>query len=561
MHSATFGLPPLSGAIIDVLENAPAGIAFLDRQLRFLYINPVLADMNGVSVADTVGREVSEVVPWLAANVLPPLNEVLRTGKAILNLEIIESTPPAAKRPRCWIESFYPVFAASGDVQGVGAIVIEITDRKRMEEALQESQGRAKAILDTIPDPAWLKDTQGRYLAANAAWCRFFLREEKDVVGTMATESLSHDIHRRLLAEDQKVMQSRKPMSFESTMVSPDGRTAIYEVSKGPLLDDRGEVIGTTSIARDVTARRQIEAQLRQAQKMEAVGRLAGGVAHDFRNQLTVIKGYADWLMRRGGIDPDAMECLKQILQAADRSAETSQQLLAFSRQQVLRPQVVNLDTVVDDFAKSLLRLLGEDIRFTFVPAGDLEPVRVDAVQFQQAMMNLVFNSRDAMPRGGTIMIQTANVELDEDFVRHYMGDAPGRYVMVSITDTGVGMDEQTLQHVFDPFFTTKPVGQGTGLGTAMVHGFVRQSGGCISVRSQLGQGTSFHIYLPCVAPAEEAPLADAGVPPLTAGKGTILVVDDEPAIGRLIVQMLRKCGYSVLWSGGCWPAYLCTSS
>jgi CheY-like chemotaxis protein len=284
-----------------------------------------------------------------------------------------------------------------------------------------------------------------------------------------------------------------------------------------------------------------------QSQKMETIGLLAGGIAHDFRNQLTVIQGYGEMLAREEGLAERALDYVRQILAAADRSAELSGQLLAFSRQQELRPTVTNLGHVIAGLSKSLLRMVGEDIRLSVASSPGLGNVKTDVGQFQQAMVNLVVNARDAMPNGGQLTIETSNVNLDETFAKKHSDILPGPYVMTVVSDTGVGMDKQTLQHIFEPFFTTKPVGQGTGLGLPMVYGFVRQSGGHISVRSEPGHGTTFRIYLPRVC---EPLTADARGEPQTAlpkGVGTILVIEDESPIRAMVARTLRESGYTVL--------------
>jgi signal transduction histidine kinase len=302
------------------------------------------------------------------------------------------------------------------------------------------------------------------------------------------------------------------------------------------------------AIARDITQRKSLEAQLRQAQKMEAVGLLAGGVAHDFNNLLTVILGSADLLLDTLGRDRPERGEAEEIRKAGLRAADLTRQLLAFSRQQVLAPQVLDLNEVVATMDKILRRVIGEDIDLRTVPSRDLRAVRADPGQLEQVVVNLAVNARDAMPTGGTLTIETANVELDEAYAREHAAVLkPGHYVMLAVSDTGVGMDAETQARIFEPFFTTKPKGKGTGLGLATVYGIVKQSGGYIWVYSEPGHGTSFKVYLPHVTEAA-GPVGQSPVPPVSVrGSETVLLVEDEEMVRNLVQKVLRANGYTVI--------------
>ena len=303
----------------------------------------------------------------------------------------------------------------------------------------------------------------------------------------------------------------------------------------------------TDDLVRSNQALRRSEEQLRQAQKLEAIGRLAGGVAHDFNNLLTAIMGYSHFLHQRFDAEDPAARDAEDILQAAERAASLTRQLLAFSRQQILEPKVLDLNVIITDLDRMLRRLIGEDIDLVTAPLKDLGRVKADPGQVEQVLINLVVNARDAMPEGGKLTIETANIDLDEGHAHARIDLAPGRYVMVAVSDNGCGMSRETASRIFEPFFTTKPVGQGTGLGLSTVHGIVKQSEGHIEVYTELGQGTTFKIYLPRVEGIADArPVARPRVGD-QPGHGTILLVEDEDIIRRVIHESLRMSGYMVI--------------
>jgi signal transduction histidine kinase len=326
-------------------------------------------------------------------------------------------------------------------------------------------------------------------------------------------------------------------------LLRKDGAVITVEVSARAL--PAGNLLATL---RDVTDRKRLEEQLRQAQKMEAVGRLAGGVAHDFNNVLTAIFGYADLLTEEFPAGSPARQDLEEIRKAATRASALTRQLLAFSRQQVLAPVVLSVNDLVEDVDKMLRRLLGEDVDLRVTLARDAGNVRTDPGQLQQVIMNLVVNARDAMPTGGKLLIETADTELTEQYAELHQPVIPGRYVMVAVSDTGVGMDAQTKARIFEPFFTTKEKSKGTGLGLSTVYGIVKQSGGYIWVYSEPGHGTTFKVYLPRVdAPVDpQAPPREVGT---ITGTETILLAEDDEMLRPLSKGLLEKLGYTVLES------------
>ena len=327
-------------------------------------------------------------------------------------------------------------------------------------------------------------------------------------------------------------------------------RTVVSVRLSGRAFRDERNTIFFELFAEDITERRALEQQLRQAQKMEAVGRLAGGIAHDFNNLLMVISGYSEFLLERAGSDPEVRAHAQEIANAAGRATSLTRQLLAFSRKQMLAPKIVDLNSVVTENVKMLTRLIGEDIDLVMVPGTDIGAVKADPGQIEQVIMNLAVNARDAMPHGGKLTIETANVTLDANYARFHAPVKPGDYVMLAISDTGVGMDADTQAHIFEPFYTTKGL-KGTGLGLSTVYGIVKQSEGYIWLYSEAGRGTSFKIYLPRFSATGEAlatqPALAAEADQPSPGHETILLVEDEENLRRLARQYLENQGYNVI--------------
>jgi signal transduction histidine kinase/CheY-like chemotaxis protein len=330
--------------------------------------------------------------------------------------------------------------------------------------------------------------------------------------------------------------------------ISTFGRT--LKIRHIELFSDLIELDGAScllSIARDTTESLKLEAQFRQAQKMDAIGRLAGGVAHDFNNMLAVIVGYIQLLQDCVGPNDSAQKHIEQIRKACERAAGLTRQLLGFSRKQVVQPRVLNLNVVVNNLSKMLLRMIGEDITLSMVPGIPLGSIKADLGQIEQVLMNLIINARDAMPQGGRIVIETRDAELQEDQAQYKPVVVSGSYVMLSVSDTGTGMDGPTMARIFEPFFTTKGAGKGTGLGLSMVYGIVKQSNGYIWVTSEPGKGATFKLYFPRVSEEAEPIIPRRFDPPTVGGSETILVVEDDPALRELVVDLLKESGYKVL--------------
>ncbi len=429
---------------------------------------------------------------------------------------------------------------------------VEVADRKLAEEALRDSEGRYRLLFESNPFPMWVYDREGlSFLAVNdAAVLRY---------GYSAEEFLSMTIKDIRPAEDV-------PALLE-TMGIPSGGRREAGVWRHQKKDGTGMDVEITSypltfagrsaalvLANDVTERKRAEealhrseTQLRQALKMEAVGKLAGGVAHDFNNLLTAINGHSEMCLRRLTPEDPLYRHVEGIRKTGDRAAALTRQLLAFSRKQILQPQVMDLNQIVVELSKMLQRLIGEDVDLLMGLEANLGKVKADPNQLEQVLMNLCVNARDAMPKGGKITIETNNVQLGEEFAGQQLSAPAGEYVMLAVSDTGCGMDAGTQARIFEPFFTTKEVGKGTGLGLATVYGIVKQSGGSIWVYSEVGQGTTFKIYLPSVQGNAERIKTDTVVSDLSVGVETVLLVEDEEVVREMAMEILQECGYHVL--------------
>jgi len=425
-----------------------------------------------------------------------------------------------------------------------------------IERELREAKGRAalraaeagyETLVEQAPVGIYRSNPEGRFLSANTALVRMLGYESAaDLLRLDMARDVYADPAERQGLVDRDTYSDRQYDDVEATWKRKDGGLLTVQLNVRAVRNAARQVEYYETFVRDVTEQRRLQQQVLQSQKMEAVGRLAGGIAHDFNNLLTVITSYSDLLLEDLGKDDPKRDDVEQVRKAAEGAASLTRQLLAFSRQQVLAPRVVSLNAVVDSLQKILRRVIGEDVELATALAPDLGAVKADVGQLEQVLMNLTVNARDAMPTGGKLTIETANVEHDPAYARAREGAAVSRFVMLAVTDTGVGMDEATKARIFEPFFTTKEAGKGTGLGLATVYGIVNQSGGFIWVYSEPGNGTSFKIYLPRVdAPAEG--VKAAGSVSVPRGTETVLLVEDAAAVRAVAKQVLQRQGYTVL--------------
>jgi len=434
-----------------------------------------------------------------------------------------------------------------GDVLGMVGVSLDITERKRAEADLQEQVHFLQQLIDAIPNPIFYTDTQGLYRGCNKAFAEHCGIPQSEIVGKSvfgwAPEELAAQYH----SLDLELFSDPGIQVFESRVSDADGSQREVITNKATYSDIEGNVAGLVGVMVDITERKHLEDQLRQAQKMEAIGKLAGGIAHDFNNVLTVINGCSEILLDSLWPDDPVRHDVEEIRKAGERATRLTQQLLTFSRRQVAHTTVLNLNELLQGMAQMLHRVIGEDVSLQLALAPKLGSVRADRGQIEQVVMNLAVNAREAMPAGGVLTLETASVRLGREYAARHMGVEPGPYVMLAISDTGCGMSPEVKEHLFEPFFTTKEKSGGTGLGLSTVYGIVKQSGGTIQVYSEVGRGTTFKIYLPRVREKVGELTDPAAAGTLPRGTETVLVVEDDETVRSFAVRMLEHFGYTTL--------------
>jgi two-component system cell cycle sensor histidine kinase/response regulator CckA len=445
----------------------------------------------------------------------------------------------------------YPIAEKDGKVTKYVGTGHDVTEWRHTEAALRESREYLDQIINRIGDPIAVKDHEHRFVLANDAFCTFFKIRREDLIGNSVFSSLPEALAETLMRDEKRVLETGVESQTEDVVPDWQGQEHILITKKSRFIDKDGNR-QIVLVWHDITEYKRLEAQFLQSQKMEAIGVLAGGVAHDFNNLLNVINGYSEMVLEALEQDNPVRRDIEQIREAGDRAATLTSQLLAFGRKQILQPKYVDLNHIITEMGAMLRRLIGEDIDFDARTFPDLGLIYADPVKIQQVVMNLAVNARDAMPRGGKLTLETANVDFDRDYLKAHSPAAPGAYIMLAISDSGMGMDPETQTHIFEPFFTTKEKGKGSGLGLANVYGIVKQSNGFIWVYSEPGKGTTFKIYFPRVegrVNSGAVSQSESGEP--ESGSETILLVEDEKAVRDLASRILRDLGYTVIESGG----------
>lgn len=529
-----------------LVEHAPLAIVALDPDHRVKVCNPAFEKLFKYHQDEVVGKHLDELIT--NRDTLP---EARNITERVQNGEAVHDTLRRCRRDGTplTVELTGLPMTEDGEVVGIFAVYQDITDRIEAMTALRESEARYRTLVEHAPEAIVIFDLDtGRFVDCNQEASQLFGLTRRKLLGCSPSElsPRTQPDGRESIARSrhwlEKARGGEQPI-FEWVHRSAEGEDIHCEV-RLTKLPSGGRTLIRGSIL-DIRERLNLQKQLRQAQRMEAVGQLAGGVAHDFNNLLTVISGYCDLAIMRPGSSEETRNDLNEIRRAGERASALTRQLLAFSRRQVMEPEEVDLNEVVLEMEDMLNRLVGENIALTTSLELTLERVHIDPGQVEQVIANLVVNARDALPEGGVIRLETRNEQierspLDADQLQ------PGAYAVLEITDTGTGMDDTTLAHIFEPFFTTKERGKGTGLGLSTVYGIVTQSGGTIEANSVLGQGTTFRIYFPALTPT-----ADAAAPPesrvMVKGSELILVVEDEEMVRNLTRSVLEEAGYRVL--------------
>jgi PAS domain S-box-containing protein len=523
----------------DFLENASVAIHWVGPDGSILRANQAELDLLGYRQDEYLGRNIREFHVDQAA-----IEDILAR---LTRGEVLHDYPARLRHKDASVKDVLidsSVYFRNGEFIHTRCFTRDITQQRAAEQATRELASIVTSSTDAIVG----KTLDGEVTSWNAAAERIFGYTAEEMIGSSILRLIPEELHDAERSLLERVRQGRPVHLSETERIRRDGRRIHISQSVSPIRDATGQVIGASSIKRDVTERKLIEERLRQAQRMDSVGQLAGGIAHEANNMMSVVLGCADYVLQRPDISDPVRQDVDQIWRAAKRTAGITQQLLAFSRRQMLQPQVLDLNDTVRGLEPILARALGESRAVRMHLAPTLGPVRADPGQLEQVLINLTLNARDAMGEGGRLTIETMSVALDETYAAAKPVESiePGEYAALVVTDTGHGMDRDTLSRVFEPFFTTKPVGQGTGLGLSTVYGIVKQSGGFIWAYSEPGLGTTFKLYFPLVSSTSSVP-SDSEPPPAGRSEEVVLIAEDEPMVRSIMARTLRDCGYTVL--------------
>ncbi len=547
--------------VSDIIDGSPFPQMVIGKDHRIIKWNRALEKYSGIRAKDVVGTDqhwrscYKEKRPLMidlladgAVEKIPQLYAGKYEKSKLLDgaYELTNFFPEAGENGKWLYTTASAIKDSNGNIVGAMAIVDDVTEKKNAEEELRESREYLAQIINQISDPIFVKDSEHKYVLVNNALCAFEGRPREQLLGQDSFEDHHDALTASLIERESEVFRTGKEDLSEDIITDREGKTHTLLAKKGLLVDKKGnrQIVG---VLRDITERKHLEAQFLQAQKMEAVGVLAGGIAHDFNNLLNVINGYCELVLDDLAEDNPMRNDIQQISQAGTRAKSLTSQLLAFSRKQILQPAILDLNDALANINSMLRRLIPENIDLVITAQSCLGLIYADPGQVQQILMNLVINARDAMPQGGKLTIEAANVYHDEEYVRSHPDVKVGSYVMLAISDNGIGMDETIKAHLFEPFFTTKGKVKGTGLGLSTVYGIVKQSDGFIWVYSEPGQGTAFKVFFPRVEGKVAKLKNEIKSEQRTQGVETVLLIEDEPSVRSLAARILRERGYTVL--------------
>jgi PAS domain S-box-containing protein len=557
-HAAPLPQERLLQAVFDTI---PLHVFVKDRESRYAMANAAFTDFLGLPLKQCLGKTLAEISGWPPEHVHDAHGQDQLAFRSASLVEFTDHSRTNSRGEPRWLRGVkLPLRDERGEIVGLLGVGEDVTERRRTREQLDQSIELMRIVLDTIPQTVFLKDLEGRLLMANASFGRMWNMPVESVIGKLAhhfsaLEEIPADERTKILQTDQRA-SSGEVVEYEIERHVPIGKR-LMRVVKVPVRDTSGAVTKLLSVVEDITEKRkaeerreELEAQLQQIQKLELIGQLAAGVAHDFNNLLTPILGHAEVMLatrKPGDSDHAALEV---ILQASRRAADLTRHLLAFGQKQVLNYEILAFGKEIAAMLPMVERVLGATIEIRSRNESTQGRVRADGSQLHQVLMNLVVNARDAMGSGGILTVETADTVLDRKYVERRAGVKPGPYVVLSVSDTGSGMTQETLSRVFEPFFTTKGAGRGTGLGLSIVYGIVQQHGGHVEIESELGVGTTLRVYLPQVIESAPGPLGDKAPRNIPRGTETILVVDDQESVRNLMAQILTKQGYLVVQAG-----------
>lgn len=501
--------------------------------------------MYGYSASEAVGRHFSAFVPPAYQEIVNEALGKVKYGETIRSLDIVQ-----VRKDGTLIDvsfSISPILGAKNQIIGISSIARDITEQRRLEKEAKKSEEQYRDLIENARDIIYTHDLEGKITSVNKACEQVTGYRREEIINLNQAQFIAPEYLEKAYDMFNRKLAGEQGTTYELEIIAKNGRHISVEVSTNLIFQD-GFPVGVQGIARDITERKHLEEQLRQSQRLEAIGQLTGGIAHDFNNLLTGIIGYSQFTLMKDSIEEPLRGRIEEVKKAGERAAALISQLLVFSRKQVLQSKILDLNFLISEIEKMLQRVIGEDIELRTNLAQDLGFIKCDPGQIEQVLMNLVINARDAMPEGGRLTVETRNIIVNEAYGCSSSCDVqPGEYIELCVSDSGIGMDMETQKHMFEPFFTTKEVGKGTGLGLSTVYGIVKQSRGYIWAYSEVGRGTTFTVYLPRVKenfmemiPTPEPQLRDHGTE-------TILLAEDAEVVRHLLRDFLQSNGYSVL--------------